>query len=62
VGLLLAVEHSRTAPEGATNKGTVEAAFDERTMYTMDSDRSKVQSSADLLVRLARAKAAATGL
>ena len=29
VGLLLAVEHSRTARYGTTNEGTIEAPFDE---------------------------------
>ena len=29
VGLLLAVEHSRTARYGTTNEGTIKTAFDE---------------------------------
>jgi hypothetical protein len=29
MGLLLAVEHSRTTRYGTTNEGTIEAAFDE---------------------------------
>jgi hypothetical protein len=43
-------------------QGHRNAAFDERAAYTVDSDRSKVQGFADLLVRPCRAKAAAIGL
>jgi hypothetical protein len=62
VGLLLAVEHSRTARQGPTNESPLQAAFDERAADPVDSDRSEVQSVADLLVRPCRTKAAAIGL
>jgi hypothetical protein len=50
VGLLLAVEHSRTTRRGTTDQGTVKAALDERTADSVDRDYSKIQSLADLLV------------
>src|SRR5438093_1392386 len=61
VGLLLAVEHSRTARQGTTNEGPLQAAFDERAADPVDSDRSEVQSVANFLVRPCRTKAAAIG-
>ena len=56
VGLLVAVEHSWTARHGSTNEGAIKTAFDERAADPMDSDRSEVQSVADLLVGPRRAK------
>ena len=50
VGLLLAVEHSRTTRCGTTDEGTIKATLDERTADSVDRDSSEIQSLADLLV------------
>src|SRR3954453_1570144 len=50
MGLLVAIEHSRTERHGTTNEDTIKAALDERATDPMDSDRSEVQSITDLLV------------
>ena len=61
VGLLLAVEQSRTARYGSTNEDAIKTAFDERATDAMDSDRSEFQSIADLLVGPRRAEGTAIG-
>jgi hypothetical protein len=50
VGLLFAVEHSRTTRYGTTYEDTIKATFDKRTADPVDRDYSEVQSLADLLV------------
>jgi hypothetical protein len=62
VGLLLAIEHSWPARQGTTNEGAIKATFDKRAADTVDSDHSKVESVADLLVGPCRAKAVAVSL
>jgi hypothetical protein len=62
VGLLLPVEHSRTAWQGTTNEDTLKAALDKRAADPVDRERSEVQSLADLLVGPCRTKVAAIGL
>lgn len=62
VGLLVAIEQSRTARYGAANEDTIETPFDERATDPMDCNRSEIQSVADLLVGPRRAKGTAIGL
>ena len=49
VGLLVAVEHSRTTRCGTRDEGTIKAALDKRTADSVDRDYSQIQSVADLL-------------
>jgi hypothetical protein len=58
VGLLLAIEHSRTSRQGTADEGAVEPTFDEGTADAVDGDRSDVQGATDLLVGPCRAEAA----
>src|SRR3954470_22613258 len=62
VGLLVAIEHSHPARDGTANEGAIKTPFDEGAADPVDSDRSEVQSVADLLVGPRRAEAAAIGL
>jgi hypothetical protein len=50
VGLLVAIEHSRTAGYGPTNEDAIKTPFDERATDPMDCHRTEVQGVADLLV------------
>ena len=61
VGLLVTVEHSRAARDGTANEGTIKTPFDEGAADPVDSDRSEVQSVADLLVGPRRAEGTAIG-
>ena len=59
VGLLLAVEHSRTARDGTANEGPIKTPFDEGAADPVNGDCTEVQSVADLLVGPGRAKGTA---
>jgi hypothetical protein len=50
VGLLLAIEYSRTMRYGTTDEDTIKATLDKRTADPVDCDYSQIQSLADLLV------------
>jgi hypothetical protein len=62
VGLLVAIEPSRTARYATANEDAIETPIDERATDPMDGNRSEVQSVADLLVGPRRAKGTAIGL
>ena len=50
VGLLVAIEHSRTAGYGPTDEDAIRTPFDERATDRMDCHGTEVQGLADLLV------------